>query len=199
MRYGTKRCENDRLPAEQLEQAVTRRLWKVLDDHDLIDRAIAQAYERLAQRDDTQQSARDATQKKLADTRAALDRYFHAFETGAMPEETCAPRVASLTEQATALERRISELAAHEDEQPERTNATELDALRSALCVALKDGTPTRTKAVLQSLIETIRVDARDHIEPAFRVPAVRVDYDYMELAGLEPATSWVRSRRSPN
>ncbi len=52
---------------------------------------------------------------------------------------------------------------------------------------------------MLHSLIETIRVDARDHIEPTFRVPAVRVDYDYMELAGLEPATSWVRSRRSPN
>ena len=48
-------------------------------------------------------------------------------------------------------------------------------------------------------MIDGIRVDARDQIEPTFRVPAVRVDYDYMELAGLEPATSWVRSRRSPN
>jgi len=38
MRYGTKRCNNDRLPAEELEQAVTRRLWKVVDDHHLIDR-----------------------------------------------------------------------------------------------------------------------------------------------------------------
>jgi hypothetical protein len=43
---------------------------------------------------------------------------------------------------------------------------------------------------VLQSLIETIRVDARDHIEPTFRVPAVRVDYDYMEPTGIEPVTS---------
>jgi site-specific DNA recombinase len=199
MRYGTKRCDNDRLPAEQLEQAVTRRLWKVLDDHDLIDRAIAQAYEHLAQRDDAHQAERDAMQKKLTDTRAALDRYFRAFETGTMPEETCAPRIASLNEQATALERRISELAARDDEQPERTNATDLDALRSALRAALKDSAPTRTKAVLQTLIETIRVDARDHIEPTFRVPAVRVDYDYMEPTGIEPVTSCLQSRRSPS
>jgi site-specific DNA recombinase len=48
-RYGTEHCGNDRLPAEQLEQAVTRRLWKVLDDRELLDRAITQAYERLTQ------------------------------------------------------------------------------------------------------------------------------------------------------
>ena len=40
-------ARNDRLPAERLEQAVTRRLWKVLDDHDLIDHAITETYERV--------------------------------------------------------------------------------------------------------------------------------------------------------
>jgi recombinase-like zinc beta ribbon protein/recombinase len=55
-RYGTKHCANDRLPAERLEQAVTRRLWQVLDDNDLIDRAITDTYERLSQRDGEQQS-----------------------------------------------------------------------------------------------------------------------------------------------
>jgi hypothetical protein len=39
-------------------------------------------------------------------------------------------------------------------------------------------------------MIDGIRVDARDHIEPTFRVPAVRIDYGYMEPAGIEPATS---------
>jgi site-specific DNA recombinase len=199
VRYGTKRCDNDRLPAEQLEQAVTRRLWKVLDDHDLIDRAITQTYERLTQRDDTQQSELVATQRKLADTRAALNRYFRAFEAGTMPEATCAPRIASLNEQVAAFERRVSELDTHENEQPERTSAAELDALRSALRAALKDSPPARTKTVLHSLIETIRVDARDHIEPTFRIPAVRVDYDYMEPTGIEPVTSCLQSRRSPS
>jgi len=201
MRYGTKRCDNDRLPAEQLEQAVTRRLWKVLDDHDLIDRAIIQAHERLTQRDDEQQSELDGVQRKLAETRAAMDRYFRAFEAGTMPEDTCAPRIAALAEEAKALEHRASELATlqDDDEQPERTTPADLDVLRSTLRAALKDTTPTRAKSVLQTMIDGIRVDARDHIEPTFRVPAVRVDFGYMEPAGIEPATSCLQSRRSPS
>jgi len=162
-------------------QAVTRRLWKVIEDHDLIDRAISQAYERLTQREDEQQSELTAMRRKLSETRAAMDRYFRAFEAGTMPEDTCTPRIASLNEQAKALERRASELATLEDaEQPERTNAAELDALRDTLRAALEDSTPTRAKTVLQTMIDGIRVDARDQIEPTFRVPTVRIDCDYM-------------------
>lgn len=114
-----------------LEQAVTHRLWKVLDDHD---RAITQAYERATQIDEKQQSELVGVQDKLAETRAAMDRYFRAFEVGTMPEDTCALRIASLSEQAKALETRASELATlNDDEQPERTTHAELDTLRSTL------------------------------------------------------------------
>jgi site-specific DNA recombinase len=120
-----------------------------------------------------------------------MDRYFRAFEAGTMPEDTCAPRIASLGEQIKALEGRAADLAAVEDdEQPERANTAELDALRNTLQAALRDSTPTRTKAVLQAMIDGIRVDAGDHIEPTFRVPAVRIDYGYMEPTGIEPVTS---------
>jgi site-specific DNA recombinase len=185
MRYGTSQCDNDRLPAEQLEQVVTRRLWKVLDDQELIDRAIAKAYERLTQRDDQQQSELAAIQNKAADTRAAMERYFRAFETASMPEDTCAPRIAALAEQAKTLEARASELAAHQDEPPpERATATDLDALRRTLRTALNESTPNRVKPVLQAMIDSIRVEGRDNIEPTFRIPAVRVDSGYMEQAG---------------
>jgi hypothetical protein len=106
MRYGTKQCSNDRLPADRLEQAVTRRLWKVLEDHDLLDQAINQAYERLTERANEQASEHTAIQRKLTETRASMERYFHAFEKGTMPEDTCAPRIAALSEQIKALEDR---------------------------------------------------------------------------------------------
>jgi hypothetical protein len=64
--------------------------------------------------------------------------------------------------------------------RPERANTAELDALRDTLQAALRDSTPTRTKAVLQAMIDGIRVDARDHIEPTFRIPAVRIDHGDM-------------------
>ena len=199
-RYGTKQCANDRLPAERLEQAVTRRLWKVLDDHDLLDRAITEAYERATRIDEKQQSELAGVQDKLAETRTAMDRYFRAFEAGTMPEDTCAPRIASLSEQAKALETRASELATlNDDEQPERTTPAELDTLRSKLRAALNDSTPARAKTTLQAMIDGIRVHARDNIEPTFRVPAVRIDYGYMEPTGIEPVTSCLQSRRSPS
>lgn len=47
-----------------------------------------------------------------------------------MPEDTCAPRIASLSEQAKALERRASELATQQDDddQPERARTADLHA-----------------------------------------------------------------------
>lgn len=47
--------------------------------------------------------------------------------------------------------------------------------------------TSTRRRSAGTSMIDGIRVDARDQIEPTFRVPAVRIDCGFMELAGLEP------------
>jgi site-specific DNA recombinase len=200
MRYGSGQCDNDRLPAEQLEQAVTRGLWKILNDHDLIDQAISQAYERLTERDAEQESELAVLRSKLAETRAAMDRYFRAFETATMPEDTCAPRIAALAEQAKALETRASELAARQDEEPpERATAADLEDLRQTLRAALKSSTPDSVKPVLQVLIDSIRVEGRENIEPVFRVPAVRVDSGYMEPAGIEPATSCLQSRRSPS
>jgi HB1, ASXL, restriction endonuclease HTH domain len=47
----------------------------------------------------------------------------------------------------------------------------------------LNDSNPKRVKGVLQAMIDGIRVDARDQIEPTFRVPAVRIEWGYMDLA----------------
>jgi hypothetical protein len=44
---------------------------------------------------------------------------------------------------------------------------------------------PKRVKGVLQAMIDGIRVDARDRIEPTFRVPAVRIESGFMVLVGL--------------
>jgi hypothetical protein len=57
--------------------------------------------------------------------------------------------------------------------------------MRTDLRDALNSSAPTRVKTVLQTLIDGIQVHARDNIQPTFRVPAVRVDYGYMDAGGL--------------
>jgi hypothetical protein len=62
--------------------------------------------------------------------------------------------------------------------------------------VILANESPEQAKELLRLLIKEIRVHNRRRIVPAYRVPAaVRAIPSKVELAGLEPATSWVRSR----
>ena len=120
--------------------------------------------------------------------------------TARCPRTPARPRLAALSEQAKGLYARASELSVLDQaERPERVTDDDLRALRNALRAALHDGTARQIKTILQDLTEEVRVDARDAIEPTYLIPAVRPQSRTMELAGLEPATSWVRSRRSPN
>ncbi len=190
-RYGTKHCANDRLPADKLEEAVLARLRSVLADENLLSRAVDRAYERLLEQVPEHQDELAAVEAKLRETRAALERYFEAFERGSLPEDACSPRITELTEQTRALERRRAELAqaAEELEQPEKIGNDDLAALRAELEQALEHGPLGQRKVIVQSLIDEITVDSRAAIQPTFRVPAVRHVYRSMEPGGLEPPT----------
>ncbi|HXA53439.1 MAG TPA: hypothetical protein VNV37_01055 [Solirubrobacteraceae bacterium] len=84
-----------------------------------------------------------------------------------------------------------AEVATLDDiEQPERTTAADLDKLRDELRTALRDAAPIRIKTVLQALIDGIRVNGRDCIEPIFHVPAVREPCGSMEPADLKSSRS---------
>ena len=75
--------------------------------------------------------------------------------------------------------------------------ATVADRLRDTLAT----GEPEQTKALLRLLVKELRVNGRSEILPTYRVvaPEVCATTSSVELGGLEPPTSWVRSRRSPN
>jgi hypothetical protein len=163
----------------------------VLNDNDLLTAAIDHAHVQLAHRDGEHEDELTSVQRKLTETRAAMDRYFQAFEHGTMPEDTCAPRIHALGEQTKALEARASELATLADSEPvQRISEADLDAIRSRVRAALDDGGPMRVKAILQELTDEIRIDGRDTIEPTFLVPAVRPPSGSMEPTGIEPVTS---------
>lgn len=136
----------------------------------------------LTQRDGEHEDELTGVQHKLTETRTAMDRYFRAFEAGTMPEDTCAPRIAALSEQAKALEARASELAVLSDSEPaQRVTSADLDAIRQRVRSALDDGAPMRVKLILQELTEEVRINARDVIEPTFLIPSVRPPSGTME------------------
>ncbi len=119
-RYGRGTCDAQSLPADELEQAILDQLADLLSREDEIRAEIEKAFAELdadKPRREAELARLDAELRKTNDT---IDRYFHAFEHGTMPEKACAPRIAKLTQRLSELEARHAELAAADDEnQPE--------------------------------------------------------------------------------
>ena len=130
-----------------------------------------------------------------------LERYFEAFETGELSAALCQERVRGHRERLDAVRSQEADLAqtlatqAHMPPDP-----AALAGLADQLDQILATESPEQAKDLLRLLIKEIRVHNRRRIVPTYRVPtAVRAIPSKVEPAGLEPATSWVRSRRSPS
>jgi site-specific DNA recombinase len=109
---------------------------------------------------------------EIRKTDEALDRYFNAFETGSMGEETCRPRVERLAERLRGLRARQAELtAAIEDEQVIGPDPGQVEKLKARIREALLDAPSERRKAILQELVAEVRVEGRACIRPTFRLP----------------------------
>jgi len=70
------------------------------------------------------------------------------------------------------------------------------DALRATLSQLVHAGDRSTAKALMQQLVHEVRVDSREAIWPTFRVPTapVRAVSDQVEVSGLEPPTSTLRT-----
>ncbi|MDA8267260.1 MAG: zinc ribbon domain-containing protein, partial [Actinomycetota bacterium] len=95
-RYGTKYCDAERLPAEELDAAVLDALLHTYEHTDLFDKAVAAARRRArAERGNHEQELAvvDAGITKAED---AIERYLSAFESGTLSEAQCGKRLEGL-------------------------------------------------------------------------------------------------------
>ena len=198
-RYGTSTCDADRLPAEELDDAILASLLATYRKRSVFVRAI-----RAAGKDATAQRRAWADELAMVDaeiakSEAAMRRYFDAFENGTMAEARCAERV-------DALGSRIAELRGRRDElqdildrpQPEAPSEETLATLREQIDRLMQDGPDSQRKAVMQALVGEVRVHSRDNIVPTFYVPEdsdpakVLMPDGIVGVTGLEPVTSAV-------
>ncbi len=92
-----------------------------------------------------------------------------------MPEQACAPRIAQLTQRLSELEAHRTELAIdNHDEDPEPLTNDDLHTLQTHVADVIADGDPPGRKALLQALVQEIRVASRTEIHPFFYLPVVR-------------------------
>ena len=194
-KYGPAKCNAERLPKEKLEEAVLSQLADLYRDGTLIEQALANAAEHTEHERPRLQEQLASTRAEIARLERKLDRYFEAFEEGELSAALCQERVRghrdrleSLREQEADL---ASRLATHAHTPPDTAALT---ALADQLEHIIATESPEQAKELLRLLIKEIRVHNRRRILPTYRIPAtVRAISPKVELAGLEPATSWVR------
>ncbi len=196
-RYGTKTCANDRLPAEELEEAIMGQLAATLEREALVRQAIEDAFAELEKQRPKSEAELARIDAELRRTNEMLDRYFRAFENGTMPEQACAPRIADVTRRLGQLEARREELTLDDDDTPEPLSEEDLNTLQAHVRHVIAHGDPAQQKALLQALVDEIRVVSRAEIYPFFSLPAVRPPCGSVRPGGFEPPTHGLEGRRS--
>ena len=187
-RYGAKSCDNDRLPAQELEEAIMRQLLATLEQEPIVRTAINDAFAELEKQRPKYKQELKRIEAELRKVNETLDRYFHAFENATMPERACAPRIATLTQQLAGLEARRGELT-EPDDQPEPLSDDDLATLTRHVRDVVTNGDPAQQKALLQALVAEITVESRAEIQPYFTLPVVRPPCTSVGPPGFEPGT----------
>jgi hypothetical protein len=139
------------------------------------------------------QSELTAVRSEIRKSDEKLDRYFQAFETGAVTQDACGPRIAALNDQLRSLRGREAELsAAVEDEYIAEPTPAELAEIRAMVTDGMRDAPIPQRKAILQKFVSEVRVQSRKAIHPVFRLPlrGVRELFRLVGRRGLEPRTS---------
>jgi site-specific DNA recombinase len=187
-RHGTARCDQERLPAGQLEEAIVAETLAALDDGSIFEEAAQRAEQAWLARHPGRQAELAGTRAALRERRAAIDRYLRAFETGRLPESTCADRLTELDQEVRALEARTAALEAECETTPAMATRDFLVGVRRRVERAVAEGAPEQLKRLLATVVEQILVESRVGIQPYFTAPTVRTRIGQRRRTGIEPA-----------
>ena len=192
-KYGPRACDGERLPREKTEQAVIGQLASLYRNEQVIGDALATAFaEATARRPELEQRLASIT-AEITRAERGLERYYEAFEQGKLTAERCEDRLVRLQSRLDDLRSQEAELSlAAPHEAAEAATAADVADLANVLEAAANEGDPRKAKALLQLLIEELRVNSRAEILPTYRLvtPEVCAMSEKVEAAGIEPASA---------
>jgi site-specific DNA recombinase len=187
-RHGTARCDQERLPARQLEEAILAETMAALDDGSIFEEAARRAAQAWHDQHPSRQAELAGARAALRERRATIDRYLRAFEAGRLSEAACGERLTDLDREARALEARTTALVAECETIPAMATEDLIARVRQRVERAVADGTPQQLKRLLGTVVEQILVDSRACIQPYFVAPTVRTRIASRRRTGIEPA-----------
>jgi site-specific DNA recombinase len=196
-RYGKQACPSQRLPADQLDQAILAGLLDTFARTDLAQQATRAIRSQASDARDRAEGELAAIRTEIDQAEAAIERYLGAFEAGTLPEAQCGKRVQALGAKLADLQARELELqqALAVSATQEPPTPADLAALASQLRQVVEHAPVTAKKALAQQLVHEIHVSSRDDIRPIFRIPtrqepSPREGEKVRKLVGSVPPTS---------
>jgi site-specific DNA recombinase len=198
-RRGPSGCDQERLPKDELEEAILAQMTEVYADTSLVAAALEEAQAESRARDTERSAERHRLEAHATELRRKIDRYVAGFEAGELRASFLQSRTEVLQAQLETVETALAQEPALEPPSGHIDVALVSWGLSQALGEVLASTSPRLTKELLRVLIKEIRVVSPLDIRPTYRVPAaeVRIMEDLVELQGLEPWTSCMPCRRS--
>jgi site-specific DNA recombinase len=199
-RYGVKGCPSERLPAEELDQAILAAMLEAYSDSDLVTKALVEARGRATAAIPQLKEQLAAVETDIRKTEESLERYFVAFEAGTMDEATCADRVETLTRKLSDLRCDRVGLQNVIETEAQLPAREEIEEILAEIRLMITDGTREDHKTLTQALVARTVVEGRHSIRPSFIVPTqkVRVLSRVVRLEGIEPPALRSGDGRTP-
>ena len=117
-RHGTARCDQVRIPADSVEDAILSVTLDALSEPSFFEEVAERARREWERRHPGRQRELRRVGQAIDQKGASIDRYLRAFESGKLPEEACGHRVSALQREIVALETERGRLEAEYDLAP---------------------------------------------------------------------------------
>ena len=192
-KYGPKACDGERLPREKIEHAVIHQLASLYRDEHVISDVLARATADAEKRRPEFEQRLASIGAEITRAEHALDRYYDAFEQGKLSPERCEERLTRLQARLDDLRAQEAELSIQAPhEAAHAATPADLAEIADVLETVCADGDPRKAKALLNLLIDELRVNSRAEILPTYRLvtPEVCAMSEKVEAAGIEPASA---------
>lgn len=121
-RNGSAKCDQERIPADRLEEAILTVTIDALKDRSIFEEAARKALVAWTNAHPSRESELVRLDSDVAEKRRAVARYLRAFEKGRMPESSAGDRLRELEHEIGALEAEKAVIEAELQKSPNRSH-----------------------------------------------------------------------------
>ncbi|GHH59710.1 recombinase family protein [Lentzea cavernae] len=190
LKYGTDACDQDRLNADALDQAVLDAVASFYgNQHQLIRDAVDAARKVYESSHETVTAELKTVRTKLASATAKIDKYLDAFEADTFDtdDDFTKERMRAHRTTQKQLQAREAELLEELKNEPTMPDAATLSQVNNNIRTIIQAGNPNQRKAVVETFVVKIKITGPGRMVPVFRVPQTATQAVVANAEGAEP------------